>query len=638
MATLDRIFSGLRSLITPRARLKPSEWADRYAYVPSEGNAEPGKYRTSRMPYQRDMLDDAVDPTVAESAWKIASQLGKTLCFVIIDGYFIDQDPSGILDVYPTIDSAKSYRREKLDPFIKANPKLKGKVKPPRSRYSENTTLNFKFPGGNLTLCGANSPSGLRQRSKRVVKQDEIDAYEANAEGDPMVQADKRAETFHNAVKLKSSTPTFKGTSRIDALYEKSDKQNWFCPCAHCGHWQALEWEQMRFDEKDPTTARYECENCKTHWTDSERIEAICAGEWRATAPFKGIRGRYLNGLYRIIGKKDCHETYLQEFVVEHLSAREKGELALIVWENTFRARAYAQKAECIEIQPLLDRRELYKAEIPQGALMLTAGCDVQGDRLEASVWGWGDREESWLIRHEIFTGNPTEEDVWNRLRDFLLGEFQHENGQKMRIACTMIDMGHLSTEVYRFTKPLERYAIYACRGIGHIFSTPCPALPARNNPFRAARFDIGTHSVKNQLFYRLRVDKPGPRYVHFPLNENRGCDLVYFEQFTAEQLVTKREGGQVVKRWEIPEGEDRRNETLDCAVYAFAGLFRMRPNWGALQKRMVDAVSVQEKKPEQTAPLRLPKPEPEQPTRRPAAVRPPRRGGGSGGFVGAWR
>jgi phage terminase large subunit GpA-like protein len=421
MTKLSHIITDFCAVLQPKARLKPSQWADEFAYVPAEGNAEPGKYRTSRMPYQREMLDDAVDATVAESYWKIASQLGKTLCFVIIDGYFIDQDPTGILDVYPTLDSATAYRREKLDPFIKATPQLKGKVKPPRSRDSQNTTLHFRYPGGNLTLCGANSPSGLRQRSKRVVKQDEIDAYEPNAEGDPCTQADKRAETFHNAVKLKSSTPTFKGESRIDDGYEKSDKQQWFCQCAHCKHWQVLEWEQMRFDERDPKTAAYECENCKAHWTDAERIEAICSGEWRATAPFTGIRGRYLNGLYRIIGKKDCHETYLQEFVIEYLKAKEKGELSLIVWENTFRARAYQRKAEAIEIQPLMERRETYKAEVPMGALMLTAGGDVQSDRIECSVWGYGDGEESWLIAHEVFTGNPTEEDVWNRYRDFLM-------------------------------------------------------------------------------------------------------------------------------------------------------------------------------------------------------------------------
>lgn len=650
LATLTR---QARKLFTPKPRLTVSEWADAFAYVPNDGNAEGGKYRCARMPYQKAMLDDAIDPTLIECYWLIASQLGKTLCFVIIDGYFIHQDPSPILDVYPTIDSAKAYRREKLDPFIKATPCLRGKVKSPRSRDSENTTLNFKFQGGNLTICGANSPSGLRQRSKRVIKCDEISTYEANSEGDPLPQADRAAKTFHNAVKLRSSTPTFVGECRVTKGYEKSDKQKWFCPCPKCGFEQVLEWEQMRFDEVRPQDARYECENagCRYLWTDAERIGAIASGCWRATAPFVGIRGRYVNGLYRIIGKKDAFATYLHEFVAEYLDAKEKGEMHLIVWENIFRARAYERKSEVIEIQPLLDRREMYAAQVPTGALCLTAGGDVHPDRIELSTWGWGDGEESWLIEHRVFTGNTSEEFVWQNLSDYLRSEFTHESGHKMRIACTFIDAGHNTNDVYRFTKKMERFGVYACKGLsgpGSRFAPLAPALPARNNALRAARFDIGTHAAKNQLFYRIRVDKPGPRYIHFPSNDGRGADLTYFEQLTAERLIAKRVGGQLLKVWEIPEGEDFqgvRNETLDCAVYASAAVFRLRPNWAALKKRlevkvedkaMAEKTNAPDTKPSGRAESvpRISQPEKPTATPRPRQIRPRR----ESSFVKGWR
>src|SRR5258706_3490926 len=240
MTGLPKVFRELARIIEPPEHLLISEWANKWFYIPAEGNAEAGKFHCRRMPYQTAMLNDPLDPNCSEIYWQISSQLGKTFCIVVIIGYHVDHSPCAMQVVYPTLDSAKSFMREKLVTAFRATPRLKGRLIEPRAKDSESTTMHRKFPGGNLTALGANSPSGFRQRSKKISIQDEIDAYEMTAEGDPCALGDRATITFHDAVRLKSSTVTLKGMSRIEDGIERSDKQQYFLPCHACGHFQIL--------------------------------------------------------------------------------------------------------------------------------------------------------------------------------------------------------------------------------------------------------------------------------------------------------------------------------------------------------------------------------------------------------------
>ena len=405
MSARAKLHRFIAALLPPPEPLLVSEWAEKYAYLPAEGNAEPGKFHNARMPYEVAMLDDPLDPTVSEIYWMIGSQLGKTLCIIIVIEYYIDHAPTSILAVYPTIDSTRAWMRDKFVPTVKETPRLVGKLKEPRARDSESTALNRKFPGGGLTCVGANSPSGLRQRSKKVVICDEIDAMETTSEGDPLMLADKRAETFFDAVKLKSSTPTLKGSSRIEDGIERSDKQRYFLPCHSCGEFQWIKWSQVKFsfaqpdgtEKRDTENTVIVCEKCGATWTDQQRLAAIASGhkdnppivvngmelraEWRATAPFKGIRGRILSGLYQTIGKKRAFKSYLHQFAENFLTAKHGGKETLQVWTNTFLSETFEVEAEQVEWSPLLERVEDYEGELPMEVCLLTAACDIQKDR-----------------------------------------------------------------------------------------------------------------------------------------------------------------------------------------------------------------------------------------------------------------
>jgi phage terminase large subunit GpA-like protein len=638
---LARLERRTRKLLAPRPRYKVSEWAEARLHLPREGNAEPGKYHVARCPYQGAMLDDAVDPAIVEAIWVMAKQVGKTACFVGIVGYFIDYDPSSILVVYPTLDSAKAWSKEKFNPTCEATPCLHERIRPPRTRDTENTILNKRFRGGNITVAGANSPSTLRQRSKRVILQDEIDAYEPNQEGDPIAQADGRAETFHNAVKLKSTTPTIKGLSRSEVLWHQSDQQQWFVPCPRCGQWQTLKWSQIKFEFEQPdgTTRRapedavYVCSFCQSHLSDAERLEAIQRGQWRPTAPFRGTRGRHLNGLYRVLGKKDAYRSYLHEFVEEFLKAKHGGPFSLMVWVNTFLAEWYEEERERIESGALEKRREDYTG-IPDKVLVLTAGVDIQGDRAEVDVVGWAEGEESWGIEHRIIPGNPLQHQLWVDLGAWLdTAAWRNRAGLELRIAAAAVDTGFATDQVYQFCRPRFARRIYAVKG-SNVRAEPIVGHLSRANRRRCPVYRIGTDTAKRQLYGRLRLLDAGPGYCHFTRADGAGYDEGYFQQLTSEEMRTRYVKGFPISEFVLPEG--RRNEALDCRVYASAALVILSPSWSALRAAVDTRLAALGNKPEgptgaaaepRTAPGAGGKPN--RPTR-PSRAR--------GGFVGGWK
>ena len=610
MDGLPKLLRRISEILPAPQPMTVSEWAEREIYLPMEGNAEAGKYHLSRMPYQEAMLNDPLDAEAVETFWEIGSQLGKTLCLILINGYYAHHSPNSVLNVRPTLDSATSWMREKLLPLFRACPSLKGILREPRERDSESTTLNRKFAGGHLSAVGANSVATLRQRSIKIIIQDEIDAFEMTSEGDPLALADRAAMTFFDAVKIKCSTPTHISTSRVHSGFESSDKQYYFVPCFHCGSLQWLKWGQFKFSfEKDGSEVRdtehavYECESCHQRWTDAQRIVAINSGHkenpavvvngveyrarWIGTAPFKGIRGRHLSGLYRTIGLKRAYKNFHHEFAEEFLKAKKNGTESLRVWTNIFLAEPWTEKAKQLEWSYLLDRVEKYETEIPEEVVLLTAAVDIQDDRAEIEVQGIGDEEETWSIEKHVVWGDFDKNETQDQCDDFLSKKFKHSSGIEIGITCVAVDSGHKTKAVYRFVKKRAHRRFYAVKGS----ATPHAPLvtPHKNKHYGIFLFSIGTDTAKESLFSRLRIEDAGPRYIHFP--EGRGYTELYFKQLCSERLVTSIERGVVRQKW---EKKFERNEALDLKVYNMAALDILRPNIARLR------LNVFPKKPEQ--------------------------------------
>lgn len=555
-------------------------------------------------------MDACSDPEIQEVVIMAGAQLGKTEALLNIIGYHIDIDPSPILVLQPTLSMGQAFSKDRVAAgLLSSTPCLKDKVKDPRARDSGNTTLHKVFPGGALTIVGANSPSGLASRPIRIMLADEVDRFPASAgsEGDPIQLGRKRTATFWNRRIVMVSTPTNKGSSRIEDAYQKSDKREYYVPCKHCHHDQRLKWGNVQWEEGRPETAGYMCESCAVLWSDTDRMWSVRNGQWVAGEPFNGIAGFFINGLY-------SPWTSLSEGVREFLSVKKNPE-QLRVWTNTYLAELWEDAGERLEDFELAERRESMP-NVPDDVVVMTAGVDVQDNRLEISVIGWSGKgdDESYVIEHNTIYGDPSTQQLWTDLDSLLLKQYETESGRNIGIRSACVDSGgHFTNSVYQYCKKNMGRRIFAIKGVGGE-GKPISGRPSRNNVAKCPLFSIGVDTIKDIVFARLRINEEGSGYVHF-------SDVLsdeYFKQLTAEKVITKYHRG-FKKR--IYEKIRPRNEALDCMVYAIASYAILGVNVKALAHKIEEQNQVvASKEPVPT------------PNNRPLV---PRR---TGGFANSWR
>jgi phage terminase large subunit GpA-like protein len=510
-------------------------------------------------------MDALSDPNIDTVVVMSSAQVGKTEILNNAVGFYITQDPSPILVVQPTLDMAQTWSKDRLAPMLRDTPVLAGAVKDPRARDSGNTTLHKVFAGGHITACGANSPSSLASRPIRVVLCDEIDRYpvSAGSEGDPVSLAKKRSATFFNRKLLLVSTPTNKGASRIETAFEASDKRRFHVHCPDCEHPQTLKWSGVKWEEDKPETAKYVCEECGSLWTDAQRAKAIKHGYWIAENPTHRVAGFTLSALY-------SPWTPLEDGVREFLEAK-KQPATLRVWVNTFLGETWEEQGDQVDDNSLMDRREEWEV-VPEDVLVLTAGIDVQDDRLEAEIVGWGKDEESWSIAYRTIHGDPSAPAVWAELDQFLFQTFEHESGNDMIVRASCIDSGgHNTQAVYRYASNREGKRVFAIKGVGGD-GKPIIGKPSKNNIGKIKLFPVGVDTAKHLLFSRLKINEPGAGYCHFPMER----DEEYFKQLTAEKVATRYHKG--FARQEFVKTRPR-NEALDVRVYAMAALALLNVN-----------------------------------------------------------
>lgn len=615
--------------------LRPSEWATQHRIMSRGVSAQPGRFVA--LPMQIAPMDDAVDPEVAEIVLCFAAQTaGKTEILFNLIGFFIHADPSPQLYVQPTDKLAADYSKERIAPMLRDTPVLAALVAAPRTRDSGNTVLSKTYLGGSIVFVGANSPAGLAGRPRRVILQDEIDRYPASAgtEGDPCALADRRAESFPNAVKVKTSTPTLKDQSRIWSLLEQSDFQQWHARCPHCQAEQVFKWAQLGWPDDKPEEAWIECAapTCKAKLTDAERVAAVRAGRWKPTRPFKGLRGYWLNGINTLFRKQKGYRNRLHQMAADFLKAKAGGPSSLRVWVNTFLAECW-EEPDTAAVSPdeLTRRGEPYAPdELPVGALLLTAGVDVQNDRLECEVVAWGRDEESWGVAKKVFDGDPESDEVWQNLDAFLLSEFKRADGLVLAVERVFVDMQHKTKRVLEFCAPRIARGVYPCRGINRAGPAPPPLLPAkpsRNNRLRLPHWNVGVTIAKGTLYDRLPLPTPGPRSLHFP--EGHGYDEDHFRQITCEKRRRRYASGVAYDIFEKAKASDR-NEALDLRVYAFAALASLgKIRWDKLAANRLAAVPAASKD--------IPEPAAAVPTEPPPDPRPPPRRTPRRNFATSW-
>lgn len=507
-------------------------------------------------------MDAISDPRVRHVCWMKSSQVGATEVGTNAVGYYIHQDPSPLLVLQPSKDPmARAWSTDRLDPMLADSPALRSLVRPGNRREKGDTILHKEFPGGQIDIVGSNSPSGLASRPKRILFADEVDRYTESAgkEGDPLTLAERRTDTFWNRKIIVFSTPTVKGASTIEAIFEQSDQRHYEMPCPNCGQPLRFRFEMLRWESGKPETVHYVCEHngCVIEERDKPRMLAL--GKWVATHPGRKRVGFFINALY---------SPWLRwtEIVEIWIAAQGRPE-RLRVFANTILAETFNEDGLGANVSALKARRAPFPAEAPAGVGLITAACDVQGDRVEIDVWGWGEGEESWHLLHEVVWGDPAQRNTWDRVALVLRRKFKHESGLELRISGAAIDSGgHHTDAVYSFVKRRLGLHLWAIKGMGGAGIAPVRP-PAKKSRAKAPVWMLGSDALKDILFARLATEVAGPGYM----NLATGAPDEWIDQFAGEVVKISQERGRSVKRYVKVEG--KRNEAIDLYCYALAAL-----------------------------------------------------------------
>jgi phage terminase large subunit GpA-like protein len=588
-----------RAGLTPDPDLTVSQWADEFRMLSQKASAEPGRWRTDRTPYLREIHDSLSpsDPT-QRVVFMAGAQVGKTETGNNWTGFVIHMAPGPMMLVQPTVDMAKRLSKQRLAPMIEESPVLRERIAESRARDSGNTMMTKEFPGGFMLITGANSAVGLRSMPVRYLFLDEIDGFpvDLDGEGDPVNLAERRTTTFARRKIFMSSTPTVKDTSRIEREYLASDQRRFHIPCPHCGEFQSLKWANIKWDDGDPATAHYVCEHSGCIIEEYSKTEFLLRGEWRPTARGDGrTRGYHLSSLYSPLGWKSWSEI-VDEFL------RAKGDPPLLkTFVNTILAETWEDEiAAKIGAGELMDRVEFYPSKVaPAGVLAITAGIDTQDNRLAITLTGWGRDEESWVLDHQEIFGDPAKPEVWAQLKDLLTRPVEHELFEALPISASCIDSGgHFTHEVYAFAREHRALHVMAVKGQSQknkpIIGRPTKVdlnLKRQTIKNGAEVWPVGTDTAKQTIYSRLKLADPGAGFTHFHAN----LPPDYFAQLTAEKLVTRYVKGFPVREWTKKAGA--RNEALDTFVYALAAMqslymrFNRRSIWDQFEAKMTPKV-----------------------------------------------
>ncbi|WP_052193890.1 phage terminase large subunit family protein [Cetobacterium sp. ZOR0034] len=561
----EMFFKAISHALKMPPDLSLTEWSDKNRKLSKESSAEHGDWVTSRTPYMLEIYDSVMKARVRKVVLQFGSQLAKTEFILNSFGWYANLDPCPMMVVQPTDRLASEFSKERVAPMIRDCEVLRELIKDSSKKNSGNTVTHKMFPGGFLAFKGANSPAGLASKPVKVLFMDEVDRYPKSSgdEGSPITLAEKRVQTYDDHKIIITGTPTIKGQSEIETEYEKGSMARYFVACPICGDDNELLFDNLSWDLNENDILKVDkvemiCEHCgcgadEESWKDEK-------GRWIHEYPERTTLSYKLSALASVM--RDWKS------IVEEYLSKKDNEQELISFVNTVLGESYEQTlGEILDHEILMQRRETYEAEVPEGVLLLTAGVDVQDGWLAIEVVGHGMDNETWGIQYKILSGNLEKSEIWEELDEFLSKKFYYEDGTGINIYSTCIDTGGHHTEaVYDFVKPRETHRrIFGIKGLG---GENVPII----NGFRLTKnkkinlLSLGVNALKDMTMGRLKISEPGPGYCHYPLDPILKYDERYFKALTAETKTVNK------KNWKVTWTQVRkRNEALDCRNYALA-------------------------------------------------------------------
>jgi len=581
----------------PWSRMAPEEWAESVYRLPNGG-----RFRWDFAPYTRAMYQSIFDRRVIETSYAIFSRGLKSTVILLAIGYTVDQKPRRILYMMPTTGQVEKFSKDNLcGELFDTTPCLNEYGSKGNRRVTSNTILHKQFPGGLITMFGANAPGELRRAKGSFLVIDEKDAIqkEEGDEGDQVQIFWKRGSEYPDTIRVSASYPSLLGHSRIMNDLENSDWNEWHVTCVKCGGEPfVMHRRQLRYDKGKPEGARLECPRCGEFLTDADRYAMAHKqgfDNWKPRNEFRGRRGYHANALLwpHPIDPVRYPAGYLGQMAEEEMAVAASADpkRARRPMVNTVDAEPFDPTDESEQPpdwKTLYERRENYDT-VPQAASFITAFCDVQRNRLEVGWRAWNREEESWGLDHVVLDGYTSHQEVWTALAKELGREWTHASGAKLRLGMAFVDGGAYAEEVYRFFQRIAREPVQhvtghvrASKGVGR-FGAPIITRKMSTVAKNLKGHEIGTWEAKDRIYERLRVTEPGATAMHF----NQRFSEEYFQQLTVEKVVITFDGGQEIRKYE--NEKNARNEALDIEVGCLAAL-RLHPrNWDALEQAIAD-------------------------------------------------
>lgn len=555
----------------PKSPLTVSEWADKHRLLTSEGSAEAGEWRTSRVPYLREIMDALSEDSPARKVVLMkSSQIGGTEAGSNWIGYIMAHAKGPVAIVMPTEKALNDWMSQKFDPMGASTPAVRDVLATRSNRAGDNSASRKRFVGGIFYAKTAGSTAELKSTSLRYAIADEVDEYDwTTLQGNPLELLEVRQKTFHDRKMFVVSSPTVKDASRIEEQFELGDQRRFMLPCPHCGERQHLVWGNMRWHAVKGRVSRawYNCRECGAEIDEHQKPAMLAAGKWQAHNPDGLWRSYHINALYAPIG---IGENWCE--LAERWLLAQNDLTKLIAFINTVLGETWADRSRDIKPNVLLARAEPYDLRtVPPGCLVITAGVDVQDDRLEIQITGWGRHDRSWALDYHVLPGSPSDDKLWMRLAEYINGAaFENCRGKTLRVEATGIDTGgHHTHMVYAFVRSGAIKRAIACKGASTpgriILGKPSKQdvnLRGQTLKKGVSLYLVGTDTAKALLYGRLHddTDKPADeRKVHFSHQLENG----YYDQLVSETYNPRKQ------RWELKKG--KRNEALDTWVLSLA-------------------------------------------------------------------
>ncbi len=566
--------------LKPRPNLSGAEWANDYFVLSAESSSIVGKVKLR--PYQEEILNCMTDFKTQFVVVKKSTRVGYTIMLNMAQGFFIEQRPASILMAQPNDSEIQGYAEDEFEPMVRDNRGIKALIteSPIKGKKRREKTIKKFYRGGIWEGVGAESDKNFNRRTVKVCIGDEIDAWksEVNRAGDTLATFFRRSSDFWDRKNIIGGKPIGReyneedennkdGVSKVDKWFKKGDQRQRCLPCPKCGYYQPLEWEYMKWDKdydengkvikQYPETAHFKCRKCGFKIEDKHKRDMDAKGKWIATKSFKGIASFYV---WAVLSYSP--NTTWSDIVSEYLDA--VGDpIAMKAFFSETLAKTWEDDYDEIKADSLVDRKEEYEAQVPDGVLILTFGADTQDYRIECEVVGWGANEESWSIDYQIFYGDTSKPEVWAEFDKYLMKQWYHESGGIMKVYCGGLDtQGHRTKQAYAFCKSRFNRRVFAFKGSSVINAPIAPRLASFKNKANIPLFMIGTNVSKDVLMSHIMTEEKGAGYMHFP-NKPQYTEA-YFKQLTAEKRNDK--GAWIKFR--------KRNEALDVRVYAYASLF----------------------------------------------------------------